>query len=184
MQRNALDPSHQPIFFHFGISPPIIGNGHLVNSQIASCSPSPQSSVSNPKPVLPQFGQCSRTDLAPEHLVARFSMSVRFKLVAMLESIVSPLLPRECQKYKTRCASEPAKREPNTTSARPSRMGHAHGGVVSRDRIPESASCTITNSEPSPWQSRAQSRALALVDGVTEKFDQRFGDRASSWSEA
>ena len=39
-------------------------------------------------------------------------MSVRFRLVSMLDRVVSPQFTTECQKYSTRCDSPPAKRDP------------------------------------------------------------------------
>src|SRR5665213_3121571 len=51
------------------------------------------------------------------------SMSVRFRFVIIWEKVVKNLLPTECQKYKTRCAPPPKKREPKTTSARSDKIG-------------------------------------------------------------
>src|ERR1039457_2265503 len=47
-------------------------------------------------------------------------MSVRFRSVNIFDSRVSTLLATECQKYRTRCVLAERKREPKTTSARPS----------------------------------------------------------------
>ena len=69
-------------------------------------------------------------------------MSVRFRFVNMLLTIVSSRLPTECQKYSTRCGPL-RKREPNTASASPEMIGSSNAGQ-SAGSYSRSASCTIT----------------------------------------
>src|SRR5215831_18192906 len=62
-------------------------------------------------------------------------MSVRFRLVSILEKSVKVQLPTECQKYSTRWGAPPINREPYTSQlflevAEPVDSG------IQRDRIP------------------------------------------------
>ena len=63
----------------------------------------------------------------------------------MFDSSVSTLLPTRCQKYRTRCASLPTKRDPNTTSALPAAIGSSSLGY-SFGSYSRSASWTMTMS--------------------------------------
>ena len=70
-------------------------------------------------------------------------MSLRLRFVIMFETVVSRRLPTLCQKYRTRCGRELWKRDPKTTSARPSSRG-ASSSPYSAGSYSQSASWTTT----------------------------------------
>src|SRR5438309_1240767 len=70
-------------------------------------------------------------------------MSVRFRLVNMLETSVRKLFPTACQKNRTR-RGPPWKREPYTASARPSLMGASRRGSSAGSYSRSASWATIT----------------------------------------
>src|SRR6266436_880919 len=87
-------------------------------------------------------------------------MSVRFKLVQMFENSVSSRFATVCQKKSTR-RGPPAKRDPKTTSAWPSRMGWSRRGYSAgsysrsaswtRAISPVTCSTARRTAAPLPW---------------------------------
>ena len=103
-------------------------------------------------------------------------MSVRLRLVNAFEHSVRNLLPMKCQKYSTRWVSPPTKREPKTTSARPSsdrlQQLRVFARVVLEVGVLDDDHVAVGGREPG-----AQRRTLALVAFVVQHADVGREDR-------
>src|SRR5688572_33431754 len=99
-------------------------------------------------------------------------MSVRLRLVDMLEAVVRILLPTECQKYRTRCGCPPRHHDPYTTPALPSTSGPL---IVEYSAGPysTSASCMITYG--SETRAKVVRRAAPLPRFIARRLKRKRG---------
>src|SRR2546426_5179177 len=99
-------------------------------------------------------------------------MSVRFRLVNMLDSRVSNRLPTACQKNSTRRAP-PWKRDPYTASARPSRIGSSNltssPGSYSRSASWATTTCPVVAARSEEHTSELQSPCNLVCRLLLEK---------------
>ena len=86
----------------------------------------------------------------------------------MFDSRVRNRLPTECQKYRTRWGRPARKREPNTTSARPSSSG-INNSENSAGSYSRSASCTTTKSAVASLNPRRNAAPLPMFVGWRKK---------------
>src|SRR2546425_216622 len=115
-------------------------------------------------------------------------MSVRFKWVQMFENSVSSRFATVCQKKSTR-RGPPAKRDPKTTSAWPSRMGWSRRGYSAgsysrsaswtRAISPVTCSTARRTAAPLPWLCswKRMTRRVSGLPGAAARRGALLGDR-------